>query len=111
VDYIASWAGVIISPPPIKFDSLSHMQGWLNENIKVHCPGLSGFLKRWESAFVQAANDNIMVLSLSFSISEIDFVGCITSYIIQGKSAADENVREECKDEKQDSNISDVVVA
>lgn len=81
VDYISSWAKVEISLPPNRFDSLVHMQRWFCDNVKTHCPGLQGFLKRWEAAFCQASNDNIKVLALSFTISEIDFVGGIESFI------------------------------
>jgi adenosine deaminase len=81
IDYISSWAKTSISLPPNKFDSLSHMQRWFSDNIKPHCPGIQGFLKRWEAAFVQASNDNIAVLALSFTFSDIDFVGGIESFI------------------------------
>jgi len=81
VDFISSWAGVKIAPPPKKFDSLAHMQEWYNDNIKVHCPGELGFLKRWEAAFVQASLDNIVVLALSYTIEEIDIVGGIDFFI------------------------------
>lgn len=81
LDYISSWANATISLPPNKFDSLAHMQSWFSENIKPHCPGLQGHLKRWEAAFAQASNDNITVLALSFAISEIDFVGGMDSFI------------------------------
>lgn len=81
LDYIASWAKVAISLPPNKFDSLAHMQRWYSDNVKIYCPGLQGHLKRWEAAFAQASNDNITVLALSFTISDIDFVGGIESFI------------------------------
>jgi adenosine deaminase len=81
VDYISSWAKVSIAEPPNKFESLTHMQQWYNENVKPHCPGLQGHLKRWEAAFAQAFKDNIRVLALSFSTSEINFVGGIESFI------------------------------
>ncbi|HBL83453.1 MAG: hypothetical protein A2Y17_04165 [Clostridiales bacterium GWF2_38_85] len=81
VDYIAKWANVNIDKPPNKFDSISHMQTWYNENIKKHCSGFTGQLKRWEAGFVQASMDNITVLSMSFSNSEINFVGGMESFI------------------------------
>ncbi len=80
-DYISSWAKKKISLPPSKFDSLAHMERWFSDNIKVLCPGLEGHLKRWEAAFAQASTDNITVLALSFTISEIDFVGGIEAFI------------------------------
>lgn len=81
IDYISSWAKVEITLPPNKFDSLAHMQKWYSENVKTHCPGLQGHLKRWEAAFAQASNDNITVLALSFATSEIDFVGGMDSFV------------------------------
>lgn len=81
VDYISSWAKAEIPLPPNKFDSLSHMQRWFSDNIKPYCPGLEGHLKRWEAAFEQASNDNITVLALSFTASEIDLVGGIKSFM------------------------------
>lgn len=81
IDYISSWAKVEVTLPPNKFDSLAHMQKWYSENVKTHCPGLQGHLKRWEAAFAQASNDNITVLALSFAISEIDFVGGMDSFV------------------------------
>lgn len=80
-DYISSWAKAAIPLPPNRFESLAHMQSWYSHNIKTHCPGLKGHLKRWEAAFAQASNDNIDVLALSFSASEIDFVGGMESFI------------------------------
>jgi adenosine deaminase len=81
IDYISSWAKAEIPLPPNKFDSLSHMQRWFCDNIKTHCPGLQGFLKRWEAAFAQASYDKITVLALSFTTSDIDFVGGIEPFI------------------------------
>jgi len=79
--YIASWANVKIPPPPEKFESLGHMDSWLNDNIKIHCPGLQGYLKRLEASFAQADYDNVSVLALSFSIPEVDFVGGMDAFI------------------------------
>lgn len=81
IDYVSSWAKAVISLPPNKFDSLEHMARWYSDNVKTHCPGLEGHLKRWEAAFAQAFYDNITVLALSFTISDIDFVGGIEPFI------------------------------
>jgi len=40
------------------------MQNWYTENIKPHCSGLQGHLKRWEASFAQASSDSIKVLAM-----------------------------------------------
>jgi hypothetical protein len=62
VKYIASQVNIKINPPPDVFESMSHMYQWFTENIKVHC----NYLKRLEAAFVQASDDDIQVLAMSF---------------------------------------------
>lgn len=57
------------------------MNQWLNDNVKIHCPGFSGYLKRVEAAFVQARTDNIAVLALSFATDEINACGTIDNFI------------------------------
>ena len=81
VKYIADWANVEIALPPTKFESLSHMQRWYSENIKPHCVGLRGHLKRWEAAFYQAKQDGIKVLAMSFAPDEVEMVGGMDSFI------------------------------
>lgn len=79
--YIADWAGVEVPGPPLRFHSLSHMQEWYSNNIKVLCPGVEGQWKRWEAAFYQAGQDNIQVLALSFSRTEIEMAGGMDRFI------------------------------
>ena len=57
---IASWAGVKIPQPPNKFESVSHIDEWLKNNIKPYCSDLR---VRWKAAFIQAAQDNIAILA------------------------------------------------
>lgn len=57
------------------------MNQWLNDNVKCHCPGLSGYLKRVEAAFAQAKTDHIAVLALSFATDEIDACGTIHDFM------------------------------
>ena len=73
--YIGQWAGVTIQPPAAPFDSLGEMNQWLNTHVKCHSPGISGYVKRVEAAFAQAAADHIQVLALSYGIDEIDSLG------------------------------------
>lgn len=79
--YIGQWAGTAIKPPTRPFDSLRDMQEWFVQHIKVHCPGLSGYLKRIEASFVQARQDRIEVLSLSFGIDEVDSLGSMERFM------------------------------
>ena len=79
--YYAQWANVLIKPAEQPFNDLNDMQLWFKSNVKIHDKGIEGYLKRVESAFVQAREDNITVLSLSFSIEVINFLGGIDSFI------------------------------
>lgn len=81
ITYIEKWANVKIEPPSQPFNSLCAMNQWLNDNVKCHCPGFSGYLKRVEAAFVQAKADNIAILALSYAIDEIDACGTIDSFV------------------------------
>lgn len=80
IEYIETWANVKIEPPTKPFETLNQMQKWLEDNVKCHCPGIQGYLKRIEASFAQAHKDNIKVLSLSFGIGEIDFLGNMKSF-------------------------------
>lgn len=71
VNYVASRANVIINPPPDIFQSMSHMYNWFKENIKVNFT----YLNRLEAAFVQASEDNIHVLAMSFETDEENKIG------------------------------------
>ncbi|HKL98454.1 MAG TPA: adenosine deaminase [Mobilitalea sp.] len=66
VNYIASQINVKIDQPPTVFESILHMYNWFTDNIKVHC----SYLKRLEASFVQASDDNIHVLAMSFETDE-----------------------------------------
>ena len=80
--YIAAWANTSILPPSSKFKSLGEMQEWFVSNVKCHCPGTQGYLKRIEASFVQAAGDGIERLALSFGIDEIDVLGGMEAFIL-----------------------------
>lgn len=81
IKYIESWAETAILPPSSRFASLSDMQQWFVSHVKCHCPGLEGYLKRIEASFVQAAEDHIDRLALSFDIDEIDSLGGMEDFI------------------------------
>ena len=81
IKYFSSWANTSIKASERPFDDLNDMQNWFNSNIKAHDNGTAGYLKRVEAAFAQAKEDNIVVLSLSFSIEVIDSLGGIDNFI------------------------------
>lgn len=71
IKYIASRANIDIDSPPSVFESLSHMYTWYKDNIKMHCT----YLDRLEAAFVQASQDNIRVLAMSFETDDENKIG------------------------------------
>lgn len=58
---------------PSKFDGLFDMQKWYDLNIKVHCKGKEGYIKRIASAFKQASRNNVVKLCMSFGIGDSVF--------------------------------------
>lgn len=80
IQYIEAWANVKIEPYGKPFNSLFQMQEWFENNVKCHCIGIQGYLKRIEAAFVQAQKDNIKALAMSFGIGEIDSLGNMESF-------------------------------
>lgn len=81
INFISERTGKHLLPPPEKFDSLSHMQKWFDENIKPICRGKEGQILRWEACFVEAVRNNISRLALSFSRFDIELVGGMKSFI------------------------------
>lgn len=79
--YLSALAGCRIVPSQKPFASLGEMQEWFEQNVKVHFPGLEGYLKRVEASFIQAAEDHIQVLSMSYGISEVNQLGGIEPFI------------------------------
>ncbi len=73
--YIAQWSKAQIDPPDKPFSSLDDMQAWFERHVKVHCPGMAGYLKRLEAAFAQAKADGIKALALNFGLDEVEGLG------------------------------------
>lgn len=69
ITFIEEWSKSSIQRPP-KFSDLMDMQDWYNKSIKPICRGQEGFLKRIESAFRQAKEDGITLLSMSFGVGD-----------------------------------------
>ena len=81
ISYIEKYANVKITPNQRPFESLFEMNLWLKENVKCHLPqGAEGYLKQVEGSFVQAAEDNVTVLALSFCVDEIQLLGGMESF-------------------------------
>lgn len=94
IAYIEAWSGAEIDPPNRPFDSLRDMQAWFESNIKIHCRGIQGYLKRIEASFVQAQTDRIKVLALGFGLDEIAALGGMGTFTgimddLQGRFAPD----------------------
>lgn len=82
ISYIEQLLNVTIEPPQQPFNTLGEMNQWLNDNVKSHFTDCQGYLERIEAAFIQASADNIVVLSLSYSVSEVlqhGSVNCFTN--------------------------------
>ena len=69
---------------PKKFDGLNGMQKWYEDNIKIHCLGKEGYIKRIKAAFIQAERDHVVKLAMSFGFGESvlfdsvsEFINCI----------------------------------
>lgn len=75
IQYLSSQSGNNIIPAQEPFNSLIEMQKWFEDNIKSLYPGEKGYLKRVEASFVQAADDNIEILSMSYGMDEITSLG------------------------------------
>ncbi|WP_054941204.1 hypothetical protein [Paenibacillus ihuae] len=81
IKYIGEWANTTILPPSSKFGSLGEMQQWFVIHVKSLCPGIQGYLKRIEASFVQAADDGVERLALSYGIDEINALGGMEAFI------------------------------
>ncbi len=66
---------------PKKFTGLGDMQTWYEKNVKVHCIGKEGYIKRIKAAFIQAHRDNVRKLSMSFGFGESVFFENVKEYI------------------------------
>lgn len=81
IKYISGWAEVEIKSPDKPFAGMAEMQRWFNGNIKSNCRGVAGYLKCLEAAFVQAREDHIHVLAMSFGCPGIESLGGIDNFI------------------------------
>lgn len=82
IHYIEEWKHIKILPPSKPFDSIDEMDNWFEKNVKVHCPGMEGYLKRIEDSFAQAAKENIKLLAMSYGIGEVQFFDNVENFII-----------------------------
>jgi len=75
LSYIENMLHVTIPRLTEPLVSLSEMQMWFNDNVKAHFPDKNGFIQRIAAAFVQARADNISLLAMSYSITDISYLG------------------------------------
>jgi len=81
LSYLEKMLNVKIARLTEPFVSLSEMQEWFNDNIKIHFPDKHGYIQRVAAAFVQARADNISVLAMSYDISEAFRLGGLDIFI------------------------------
>lgn len=62
LEYLMKQHDVTVQRPPLKFDSLGHMDTWFYEHVKFKF----NYLQRVQAAFAHANDDHITVLSASF---------------------------------------------
>ncbi|XMB86798.1 adenosine deaminase [Mycoplasmatota bacterium WC44] len=70
IKYIMSDTDEILNSLPSKFKDLHEMQEWYNKKIKPYCRGRKGLIKRIEAAFLQAKDDGVTKLVLSFGVDD-----------------------------------------
>ena len=81
IKFISERTGSCILPPPEKYESLSHIQKWFDENIKPICGGKEGQILRWEACFAEAKRNHISRLALSFSRLDVAAVGGMQNFV------------------------------
>ncbi|HKM35531.1 MAG TPA: adenosine deaminase [Lachnospiraceae bacterium] len=80
--YISQCVGKEIPLPPTKFSHIQDMQNWYVENIRNLTSGAEGQILRWKGAFQQAKDDNLAVMALLFSLSEVEMVGGMDNFMM-----------------------------
>jgi adenosine deaminase len=79
--FIEKLLKIKITPLSERLKSVKEMDVWFKENIKNHFPDKNGWIQRLAAAFIQAETDNITVLSLSYEVSEVNYMGGIDIFI------------------------------
>jgi len=79
--YIENMLGVTLPRLITPLNSVPKMDKWFNDNIKIHFPDKNGWIQRIAAAFVQAKEDNISVLALSYSVPEVYWLGGVDIFI------------------------------
>lgn len=82
LSYISQCVGKEIPLPPAKFSHMQDMQSWYEENIRNLTSGVEGQILRWKGAFQQAKDDNLAVMALLFTLSEVELVGGMENFIM-----------------------------
>lgn len=63
------------------FVDIDDMQAWYKKNIRCHCQGTEGYEIRIKGAFVQAKDDGITRLVLSFGLGEETLYDNLSNFI------------------------------
>jgi len=79
--YIESMLSVTLPRLTEPLSSVEEMDKWFNSNIKCHFPDKNGWIQRIAAAFVQAKADNISILAMSYSVSEVYWLGGLDIFI------------------------------
>ena len=90
VEYIKQLLNIEIEAHPEYFTSIVEMEKWAHANIKKFAKKIV----RYEAAFVQAVNDNISTLALSFFRIEMDEFGSCEQFIQMLKRLKNKHVPE-----------------
>ena len=79
--YIENMLNVKMARLTEPLNSVFEMDKWFNDNVKCHFPDKNGWIQRIAAAFVQAKADNISVLSLSYGVAEVYWLGGLDIFI------------------------------
>jgi len=88
IEYIKKHANIDIKARPERFSSLTEMEEWAHTNIKQYCTGLM----RYEAAFIQAKNDNIVVLAMSVFRNTVSYFGSCEQFIGMQKEFKEKHI-------------------
>lgn len=79
---VSKWVGHAIVPPSGPFADLDAMQAWFDAEVKALLPpGLEGYLKRIKAAFIQAQDDGVALLAMSFAYDEVRYLGGMQAFV------------------------------
>lgn len=78
--YVSKYFDIGAVQIPSSFDKLEDMTQWFNDTFGKKGVGVNGYIRRIQAAFIQAREDSIELLIMSFGKREIDTFGGIISF-------------------------------